>query len=197
MTNQPLAGRGIQSAAVLVIAAFLLMPLRVHSQTPESSNQGDGDSMIKSILSGPCGKYFGIDSCSTGSFYGVVTDVSLPELTVQLERNARIKRIRLAGVNIPAELADDVHELLSSQLLNKPVNIVISCQGQLKRRPAGRVLADGQEVNLELIRQGFAYFDGLGSWEGLNSYDRCTYARAQEDAEAEKRGLWTEEAPEP
>jgi Staphylococcal nuclease homologue len=192
MTNQPLPRRGIQSASVLVIVTFLLLPVSVHSQTSESFSEGDLENAIKSMLSGPCGKYFGIDSCSTDSFDGIVTDVSVPELTIQLASNARTLRVRLAGVNVPAELADDVNQLLSSQLLNKPVNIIIFCKGQLpKGQLVGRVRGDGKEVNIELIRQGFAYFDGSG--EGLNSYDRCTYSQAQEDAEAERRGLWSKE----
>lgn len=191
MTIQ-LPRRGIRSALVLVIATFLLLPASVYSQAPESSDKGDLDSAIKSMLSGPCGKYFGIDSCSVDSFDGIVTDVSVPELTIRLAGNATTNRVRLAGVNIPAELTDNVRQLLSSQLLNKPVNIIIFCKGQLpKGQLVGRVRGGGKEVSIELIRQGFAYFDGSG--EGLDSYDRCTYGLAQEEAEAQRRGLWSKD----
>jgi endonuclease YncB( thermonuclease family) len=187
MTLQLLPRRGIGSARVLAVASLFFLPADGHSQVPESSN--DPISAFKNMFSGPCGKYFGIDSCSDDSFKGIVTEVSDPErLTIRLASNKTV-RVRLAGVNVPTEMAEDARQLLSSQVLTQQVEVVIFCGSQSpKGQLVGRVRGGGTEVNFELIRQGFAYVTGLS--EGLDSFTRCVYGQAQEKAKAEKRGFW-------
>jgi endonuclease YncB( thermonuclease family) len=193
-TLQSLSRRGMRPVLVLAVASLLSLPVEGHSQVSENSNEVvDPLSSLKSMLSGPCGKYFGIDSCSSDSFKGTVIEVSGPDrLTVQLTGNKTV-HVRLAGVKVPEKFAEDARQLLSSLLLTEPIDVVIFCGEKLpKGRLVGRVLSSGNEVNLELIRQGFAYFDG--SWEGLASFDRCYYGLAEEVAKANRRGLWSKDA---
>ena len=189
MMIQPLSRKVMRSALLLASASLLLLPVDGHSQVPESSKEIVASSSFEKTLSGPCGEYFGIDSCHTDSFKGIVTEVLDPDLLVIRLASNKTVRVRIAGVNVPAEFAEDARQLLSSQLLTQPVEVIIFCMGQLpKGRLVGRVWVGGNEVNFELISQGFAYAKG---WEGLSSYDRCVYRMEQEEAKAKRRGLWS------
>lgn len=191
-TLQSLSRRAMQSALVLALASLLLLPAEVHSQVSKNFNELDPWVPFKNMLSGPCGEYFGIDSCSGESLEGLVIEISGPDrLTVRLASDKTV-HVHLAGVEVPAEFTEDARQFLSSLLLTEPIDVFIFCGGQIpKGRLVGSVRGGGVEVSLELIRQGFAYFNG--SEEGLDSYQGCTYRLAQEKAKAERRGLWSKD----
>jgi endonuclease YncB( thermonuclease family) len=63
------------------------------------------------------------------------------------------------------------------------------------KRELGKLILDGKDINLELVRAGYAwhYKKYMGD---QSTVDRESYAQAEDEARINRLGLWRDESPE-
>ncbi len=116
--------------------------------------------------------------------------------TVTLQSEATTKKIRLAGIDAP-ELKQPYgiksRDELLQDILNKQVT-VDSNKTDKYGRAVGKVLLNGEDVNLKQVRRGLAwvYTDYI---KELSAEDRELYKAAEKAANDEHLGLWQNEQP--
>lgn len=102
-------------------------------------------------------------------------------------------KIRLAGIDAP-EKAQSFGQVCKQSLSDLAYDRTVQIGwNKLDRygRVIGKVLVNGQDVNLEQIRRGCAWhYKQYQNEQSLE--DRLSYARAEDSARAEKVGLWVE-----
>lgn len=102
-------------------------------------------------------------------------------------------KIRLAGIDSP-EKAQPFGKVCKQSLADLAFDRTAQIDwNKLDRygRVIGKVLVNGQDVNLEQIRRGCAWhYKQYQNEQSLE--DRLSYAKAEDKARAEKVGLWTE-----
>lgn len=107
-------------------------------------------------------------------------------------------KIRLAGIDAPEkkQAFGNVSKMsLSDMVYDKDVDVEWHKENRYGRK-VGKVLINGVDVNLEQIKRGMAWFYKKYKGE-LIQEDRITYVQAQQQAEAEKIGLWRDPEPIP
>ena len=100
-------------------------------------------------------------------------------------------RIRLMGIDAPEKaqaFGTRSKQALSDLVFNKQVTVEFSKQDRYGRT-IGKILVDGLDANLELVKTGMAWHYKQYAKEQTAS-DRTAYAEAETMARAEKRGLW-------
>lgn len=119
--------------------------------------------------------------------------------TIDVLDTARVShRIRLAGIDAPEKSQAYGHkskQSLSDLVFGKGVSVEIH---KLDRygREIGKVLLDSEDMNLEQIRRGMAWFYRQYERE-LSPEDQAAYDAAEETARSKKLGLWVDQAPLP
>lgn len=107
-------------------------------------------------------------------------------------------RVRLVGIDAPER--DQTHgrearDHLAEWVLGREVAIEHDKRDSF-RRILGKVLLDGDDVNLRMVREGHAWhfkrYQSDQRWD-----DRWRYAWAQWRAQAERKGLWSTDGPVP
>lgn len=110
-------------------------------------------------------------------------------LTVLTVDKAQVK-IRLDGIDAPElkqAFGSKAKEALSALVFGKAA--VVHTKGQDRyRRTLGRVEVARVDVNLQMVKDGFA-------WHFVKYSKDAALAKAQTDAKAGKRGLWVDAAP--
>lgn len=109
--------------------------------------------------------------------------------------------IRLQGIDAPESgqsFSREAQESLINLVSGKAVTLEFDPHG--KPDPEGRIVAkvylEGQDVALQQIRAGFAWF--CKDYKKMQSEsDRYSYAEAEKEARHATRGLWRESAPTP
>jgi micrococcal nuclease len=123
-----------------------------------------------------------------GKVVGVSDGDSITVLTVDM---AQVK-IRLDGIDAPEAkqaFGAKAKAALSNLVFGKTV-LVRSKGLDRYRRTLGRVEVDGVDVNLRMVRDGFA-------WHYVAYSKDAALATAQAEAKAGKRGLWIDAGPVP
>lgn len=116
--------------------------------------------------------------------------------TITLQTEATTKKIRLAGIDAP-ELKQPYgiasRDALSQDVLNQQVT-VDTTKTDRYGRAVGKVLLNGEDVNLKQVRRGLAwvYTDYI---KELSAEDREFYKAAEKAANDEQLGLWRDEQP--
>ena len=104
-------------------------------------------------------------------------------------------RIRLKAV-VPPEVGQPFSEIarehLKALVLNKAV--VVDYTHLADGYVEARVILNGIDIGSQMLRDGVAWFDRATDFE-LNEMDRDLYAKCEEAARVEKRGLWEAQAP--
>jgi endonuclease YncB( thermonuclease family) len=100
--------------------------------------------------------------------------------------------VRIDAIDCPEKSQDfgeRAKQFTSSLVFGKVVTVNI---GKIDRycRSVGRVIVDGKDISLELIRAGLA-------WHYKKYSDDPVLAKAEEDARARKVGLWSMTNPTP
>jgi endonuclease YncB( thermonuclease family) len=129
---------------------------------------------------------------------GKVVGVSDGDTITVLDGKKRQHKIRLDGIDAPESHQDygsRAKQSLSDLVFGKTVTVVGSKQDRYGRT-VGKVLCDGRNINLEQVNRGFACFYRQYARE-LSREDAAAYERAENDAKAGKRGLWTDPSPIP
>lgn len=107
-------------------------------------------------------------------------------------------KIRLMGIDAPEKkqaFGNKSKANLSDLVFDKTVTVEYSKQDKYGRT-VGKILVNGVDANLEQIKAGMAWHYKKYAKEQPIA-DRETYARAEEQARAARRGLWSEAEPVP
>jgi len=105
-------------------------------------------------------------------------------------------KIRLAGIDAPEKkqpFGNRSKESLSQLAFGKTVDVETSKRDRYGRQ-IGKVLVNGQDVNLLQVERGMAWFYRQYQRE-QSPNDRRLYEAAEDAAKANKRGLWQDSAP--
>ncbi len=104
-------------------------------------------------------------------------------------------KIRLAGIDAPEKkqpFGNRSKESLSELAYDKTVTVETDKRDKYGRQ-VGKVLVNGQDVNLVQVERGMAWFYRQYQRE-QSPNDRRLYEAAEDSAKADKRGLWRDAA---
>ncbi len=128
----------------------------------------------------------------TGRVVGIADGDTLTVLTADYRK----ERVRLPGIDAPEKgqaFGQVSKQHLSDLAYGKTVSVVFQTRDRY-RRILGNVLVNGADAGLNQIQSGLAWH--YKRYERDQSPDeRVAYARAEEKARAERRGLWRDPRP--
>ena len=129
---------------------------------------------------------------------GRVVGITDGDTLTLLDATKNQHKIRLAGIDSP-EKGQAYGQHCKQRLSDLAYDRVATVESnKLDRygRVIGKVLVDGQDVNLEQIRRGCGWhYKKYQNEQSLD--DRLSYNNAEESARASKIGLWVEKEPTP
>jgi endonuclease YncB( thermonuclease family) len=137
---------------------------------------------------------------ATGSYadilQGRVVSVADGDTVTVLDDANSQHKIRLMGIDAPEKaqpFGSQSKLSLSSLVFDKQVTVEYS---KLDRygRLVGKIVVDGMDTCLEQIKRGMAWHYKQYEKEQIAA-DRLLYARAEDQARIEKRGLWRDNNP--
>lgn len=134
--------------------------------------------------------------CQADLISGRVVSVADGDTITVLDRDHVQRKIRLAGIDAPEKsqaFGQRSRESLAELVANRAVIVETSKQDRYGRY-VGKVLVDGQDVNVEQVRRGLAWFYRQYEQELSNS-DRQSYDRAESEAIKSRKGLWVDKRP--
>jgi endonuclease YncB( thermonuclease family)/methylphosphotriester-DNA--protein-cysteine methyltransferase len=129
---------------------------------------------------------------------GKVVKVSDGDTITVLDKNNKQYKIRFQGIDAPESKQDFGQvskENLANMIFGKEVKVVWSKMDKYGRT-VGKILLDGRDINLEQIKAGLAWHYKAYAKE-QPAEDRVTYAAAETEARAARRGLWQDANPTP
>ena len=129
---------------------------------------------------------------------GRVVGVADGDTITVLDADKAQHKIRLAGIDAPEKkqaFGNRSKESLSDLVFDKTVNVETKKRDRYGRQ-IGKVLVNGQDVNLVQIERGMAWFYRQYQRE-QSPNDRKLYEAAEDSAKAAKRGLWRDIDPVP
>src|SRR5690348_5830188 len=133
--------------------------------------------------------------CSGGNV-GRVVKISDGDTLTVLDESKRQHKVRLVGIDAPErkqEFGTVSRQNLADLVFSKKVVVEWSKQDRYQR-VLGKVLLDGQDINLKQIKAGLAWhYKRYDKDQGLA--DQRLYAEAQKAASLNGIGLWRDPAP--
>jgi endonuclease YncB( thermonuclease family) len=135
-------------------------------------------------------------SCNADNITGQVVGVADGDTITVLDADKVQHKIRLAGIDAPEKkqaFGNRSKDSLSGMVFDKTVNVETEKRDRYGRR-IGKVLVNGQDVNLVQIERGMAWFYRQYQRE-QSPNDRKLYEAAEDAAMAGKRGLWRDTDP--
>ncbi len=112
--------------------------------------------------------------------------------TVMVLRNGQKMKVRLANIDAPEKaqaFGKQSRESLLEMVGKKQVQIDSQAVDQYGRT-VGLISVDGHSVNQEQVRRGMA-------WEYSHYHSDRTYIMLQSEAQQSRRGLWSQDSPQP
>lgn len=113
--------------------------------------------------------------------------------TMTLEVDGERVKIRLQGIDCPEReqpFGKEAGDFVRAKTNGREVEIRSLGKDQYDR-VLGEAFVEGENLNLELIRQGLAW------WYERHARNRTDYRDAQSEARREKRGIWSDPEPTP
>lgn len=107
-------------------------------------------------------------------------------------------KIRLAGIDAPEKkqaFGQRSKESLSDMVFGRTVVVEWDKQDRYGRT-VGKILVNGRDVNLEQVKTGMAWWYEKYRKE-QSAADQRTYAQAEQEARAQRVGLWRDSDPVP
>lgn len=129
---------------------------------------------------------------------GRVIGVADGDTITVLDSSNTQHKIRLGGIDAPEKkqaFGNVSKKSLSDMVYLKQVEVEWNKEDRYGRK-VGKVLVSNQDINLEQIKRGMAWFYNKYKRE-LEQEDRIAYAQAQQEAEANQTGLWLDKNPIP
>jgi len=124
---------------------------------------------------------------------GRVVAIADGDTLTALDEHKVQHKIRLAGIDAPEKrqaYGQRSRQSLADLVFNRVVQIELGKKDRYGRG-VGKVMLDGQDINLELLRLGLAWH--YKAYEREQSVqDRALYAQAEQQARLHKLGLWSD-----
>lgn len=136
--------------------------------------------------------------CQAAQISGLVVHVTDGDTITVLDTNNVQHKVRLAGIDAPEKAqayGRRSRESLAELTTNRSVIVDTNKQDRYGRL-VGKVLVDGQDVNIEQVRRGMAWVYRQYARE-LSDDDRQSYDHAESDARKFQKGLWADKSPMP
>ena len=132
----------------------------------------------------------------TKTLAGKVVGIADGDTITVLDSASRQQRVRFQGIDAPESkqaFGQRSKQGLSAMVFGKPVTVLYE---ELDRygRIVGKVLVDGNDLNLEQLRAGMAWFYRFYEKE-LSKGDRLAYDAAEAEARTPCKGFWQDPAP--
>jgi endonuclease YncB( thermonuclease family) len=127
---------------------------------------------------------------------GRVVSVADGDTITVLDGDKVQHKIRLAGIDAPEKkqaFGNRSKESLSAMAFDKTVDVETGKRDRYGRQ-IGKLLVNGQDVNLVQVERGMAWFYRKYQRE-QSSNDQRLYEAAEDAARADKRGLWRDAEP--
>ena len=153
--------------------------------------------MKLSLLAVPLALLFAF-AANADTITGQVVGVTDGDTITVLDADKVQHKIRLAGIDAPEKkqaFGNRSKESLSDLVFDKTVSVETDKRDRY-RREIGKVLVNGQDVNLVQVERGMAWFYRQYQRE-QSPNDRKLYEAAEDAAKAGKRGLWRDSEPVP
>lgn len=136
--------------------------------------------------------------CNAESFTGKVVGITDGDTITVLDNENSIQKVRLAGIDAPEHdqaFGRRSKQSLGDLIFGKVVAVETKKLDRYKRH-VGKILLDGQDINLEQVRRGMAWFYRQYERE-LTGTDRQIYDQAETEARDTRKGLWSDRNPVP
>jgi|APFre7841882724_1041349.scaffolds.fasta_scaffold142238_2 endonuclease YncB( thermonuclease family) len=137
-------------------------------------------------------------TASAGTLTGRVVGIADGDTLTILDATNTQHKIRLAGLDSP-EKGQPFGQVCKKSLSDLAYDRVVAVESsKLDKygRVIGKVLVNGQDVNLEQVRRGCGWHYKKYQNEQILD-DRLSYIAAEESARASRVGLWTDNEPMP
>ncbi len=129
---------------------------------------------------------------------GRVVGIADGDTVTVLDASRTQYKIRLAGIDAP-EKAQPFGQRSKEKLSSLAYDQVVSIEWDKKDRYGrivGKILVNGRDINIEQIRSGMAWWYEKYRKEQSAS-DQRMYAQAEQEARAQRVGLWRDADPVP
>lgn len=133
------------------------------------------------------------------SFSGRVVAIVDGDTVDVLTPERRVRRVRLMGIDAPERkqaFGSRATQQLAALAFGRDVTVQWRHFDSRGKREVGQVFVAGQDVNLEMLVSGFAWWEHTYQREQLPA-DRVRYSEAEKAARAARTGLWTDPDPIP
>ena len=135
-------------------------------------------------------------SSAFADFTGIVVKVTDGDTINVLEAGNVLHKVRLTGIDAPEKAQPygrKSQEYLAGMIAGKLVLIESNKQDRYGR-DLGKVILDGQDINLEQIKSGMAWWY-LYYKKQQSQADQIAYEEAEDHAKVNRLGLWIEDNP--
>jgi endonuclease YncB( thermonuclease family) len=133
---------------------------------------------------------------TAATYTGRVVGISDGDTLTVLDAEQRQRKIRLAGIDAPEKRqawGQRAQQFLGDRVFQRVVRIEVSKKDRYGRE-IGKVLLDGEDINLELVRAGLAWHYRAYEREQPPE-ERGQYAEAEQQARERGLGLWSDTHP--
>jgi endonuclease YncB( thermonuclease family) len=137
-------------------------------------------------------------SAAASTLTGRVVGVSDGDTVTVLDESKRTHKIRLLGIDSPEKkqpFGERAKQSLSDLVFDRQVSVEGGKQDRYGRS-LGKIMLDGQDINLEQIRRGMAWHYKQYARD-QSPQDRVAYAEAESAARQKRVGLWQDANPVP
>jgi endonuclease YncB( thermonuclease family) len=127
---------------------------------------------------------------------GRVVGVADGDTITLLDNTNTQHKIRLGGIDAPEKkqaFGNVSKQSLSDLVYNQQVDVEWHKEDRYGRK-VGKVLVNREDVNLEQVKRGMAWYYKKYKGE-LEQSDRISYVQAEQDAQTNRLGLWLDESP--
>jgi endonuclease YncB( thermonuclease family) len=135
-------------------------------------------------------------TANAGTFTGRVVGITDGDTVTVLDSDNVQHKVRLSGIDAPEKKQDFGNrskESLSELVFSKLVSVETGKQDRYGRE-VGKIVVDGVDANLRQVQRGFAWhYKAYMREQSLE--DKMLYSDAEDDAKAEKLGLWRDKDP--
>lgn len=131
-----------------------------------------------------------------GTLEGLVIGVSDGDTVTLLEAGKTTRKIRLLGIDAPESgqpFGKVAKQALLDRVIQRRVKVLVQSTDRYDRA-VGKLLLDGADINLELVRLGLAWHYKHYAGDQFPG-DAALYARSEREARSARRGLWRDAQP--
>lgn len=183
--------RALQQILALILALLLLWVVNYFFSDDGSKNAPKKSTVAEKSVATPSPK--------SGETF-TVTRVADGDTIYVRDASGQSNRIRFLGIDAPETKM--AYGKQSQQALKKILDAagkkvqVVYTERDVHNRIIGKVIADGKDVNLEMIKTGNAWYFKRYA-KDVDPNDRKLYAAAEKEARTKKLGLWADPDPVP